>query len=313
MKLGVRLGGVTVIRVTAYNARYVKENKLGPGAIIEVIRSGDVIPKVERVITPAKKAKMPNVPWNWNEAGVEAVITEDGHAEQETKRITSFFINIGVDGIGLGNIVKMYDAGYNTIDKILRMKVADYLKIPGFQQRTAEKFYSNIKDACKDAWLPSVADGSGLFGNNFGTKRLEAIYEAYPDFNYLSTLNPKLLQTKIESIRGFSSTMASQFVQGIKPFMDWVKKQPITFAEQEEVELLSNKLQGQRICMTGFRDADLVLEIEANGGENVTSVNAKTTILLVKDVNTTSSKADAARKLNIKVMEVPQFMRTFKL
>ena len=42
----VCLAGVTIKRVTAYNAKFVQENHLGPGAIVKIIRSGDVILKL---------------------------------------------------------------------------------------------------------------------------------------------------------------------------------------------------------------------------------------------------------------------------
>ena len=40
---------VEIARVYAYNARYLLDNKIGKGTTLEVIRSGDVIPKVKTV------------------------------------------------------------------------------------------------------------------------------------------------------------------------------------------------------------------------------------------------------------------------
>ena len=45
----VRLVGVDITR-TAFNAKYVKDNNLGPGAIIKLVRSGDVIPHILDVL-----------------------------------------------------------------------------------------------------------------------------------------------------------------------------------------------------------------------------------------------------------------------
>ena len=41
----VEINGATVSRATAYNAAYLVENNICEGAVIEVTRGGDVIPK----------------------------------------------------------------------------------------------------------------------------------------------------------------------------------------------------------------------------------------------------------------------------
>ena len=46
----VSIGGVDITRVTGNNARYIKENGIGIGSEIEIIRSGDVIPKIVKVL-----------------------------------------------------------------------------------------------------------------------------------------------------------------------------------------------------------------------------------------------------------------------
>ena len=53
----VKIGGVTIQYATAHNAKYIKDNKIGVGSVIQVVRSGDVIPKVHKVIKKASKAK----------------------------------------------------------------------------------------------------------------------------------------------------------------------------------------------------------------------------------------------------------------
>ena len=40
---------------------FIEQNKIGIGALVEIIRSGDVIPYIKSVTTPAENAKMPNV------------------------------------------------------------------------------------------------------------------------------------------------------------------------------------------------------------------------------------------------------------
>jgi DNA ligase (NAD+) len=55
----VNLSGATIKRVTAHNAGLVSKQQIGPGAEIEIIRSGEVIPKLEKVISPSRSVDLP--------------------------------------------------------------------------------------------------------------------------------------------------------------------------------------------------------------------------------------------------------------
>ena len=61
----IRLGGVTIEYATGFNGKFIEDNKIGIGALIQMIRSGDVIPYIKSVTMPAEKAKMPSVPYVW--------------------------------------------------------------------------------------------------------------------------------------------------------------------------------------------------------------------------------------------------------
>ena len=56
----VVLGGAKIEYATAFNAAFVEDNKLGIGALVKLVRSGDVIPHIMAVVEPADKAKMPD-------------------------------------------------------------------------------------------------------------------------------------------------------------------------------------------------------------------------------------------------------------
>lgn len=48
----IEINGVTISRVTAYNAKYIIDNKIKIGTKIKIIRSGEVIPRIIEVINP---------------------------------------------------------------------------------------------------------------------------------------------------------------------------------------------------------------------------------------------------------------------
>ena len=112
----IQLGGVRIEYATGFNGSFIQDNKIGIGALIELIRSGDVIPYIRKVITPSSQPKMPSIPYKWNDTHVDIMLEniEDDQTVRE-KNITGFFRGIGVVGLSSGNIAKMIKAGYDTI------------------------------------------------------------------------------------------------------------------------------------------------------------------------------------------------------
>ena len=104
----INLGGVQITYATGFNGSFINDNKIGIGAVVELIRSGDVIPYIRKVIIPADKPKMPSVSFKWNDTRVDIMI-EDIESDEivREKNITGFFKGIGVEGLSNGNVKRM--------------------------------------------------------------------------------------------------------------------------------------------------------------------------------------------------------------
>ena len=138
----IKLGGVTIEYATGNNASFIENNKIGIGALIKMVRSGDVIPKIIGVSIPAEQGKMPNVPYQWNKTHVDVLLEDEDLEKDPTvkeKNITVFFKGIGVEGLSSGNIQRIINAGFDTIIKIIHMTKDDFLKVEGFKNKLAEK------------------------------------------------------------------------------------------------------------------------------------------------------------------------------
>ena len=124
----VIIGGVEITFATVHNAEFVIKNKIGLGAVVQIIRSGDVIPKVEKVVKPAKNVKLPTqYEFTWNATKKDLILA---NAEQNEivimKQMDDFFDKLEVTGLGRGNIKRIMDAGYNTLPLILNMGIEDF-------------------------------------------------------------------------------------------------------------------------------------------------------------------------------------------
>ena len=75
----VKINGVKIEYVTGFNGQYISKNKIGIGAVIQLVRSGDVIPYIKSVVVPAETAKMPDVPYTWTESNIDILLSNTCH------------------------------------------------------------------------------------------------------------------------------------------------------------------------------------------------------------------------------------------
>lgn len=313
----VNVSGVTIKKVTAFNAKYVKDNNIGPGTIIKVVRSGEVIPKVISVIKQADKPQMPDVPYKWNETNVDILIElEEGDSYSETmciKLIAGFFSKLGIKHVSEATVQKLYKHGYDSLLKIISAEKEDFEEIEGFGERLAERTYDNIHAGLQNVSIPLILGASSIFGFGLGEKKLVVLFESIPD---LLTLYKKISKTqlyqKIMSVEGFSDKTTEKVVNNI----EWADKFIVAlshFATFKKIqkEVISSKLQNQKIVMSGFRDKELQEKIEKLGGKVSTSVSGNTTMVIVKSKGEITGKIEKAQKLGIPIYTKQEFVEEF--
>jgi len=308
----LNLGGVQITYATGFNGAFINDNKIGIGAVVELIRSGDVIPYIRKVIVPADEAKMPSVPFKWNDTHID-IMLEDIESDEtvKEKNITGFFRGIGVEGLSSGNIKRIIEAGYDSVPKILRMEIPDFLEVHGFKEKTATKLYDGIREKIEGASLTSIMSASNMFGRGFSEKKIELIMDAYPTV-LLSKESDAQKIAKISAIKGMASKSAEAFVDRIPDFINFikeaglVKKLAVSSKPKKELDQ-SHPLFGKSIVMTGFRDAELQNELKDIGAKIGTSVSSKTFVVLVKDKDEDTGKAAEARKLGVPLMTPEEF------
>jgi DNA ligase (NAD+) len=316
---GVRISGSTVRKVSGINAKFIIDSGIGPGAIVEVMKRGEIIPKIERVL---KKAKKPSTPsdagfnWHWSATEVDALLEQSNDVSVvKAKRITNFFTTLKVDNIKLGVVEKLQAAGYDSILKIIKAKPANFLSIDGFKQRSATKLYESIQDKIsKPVKLSILMKASGHFPMNIGERRLDSVLTALPGILELyETKSEKYLIEKIKIIPGFQETTARLIVSGLPGFAKWLAKSKLTYTLKAQVTQVSKKLSGISVAFTGFRDIDLEKKILEHGGSVTNGVTKQTTHVLIPDSSFTSSKVIKAEKLGLSILPLDKFLNQFKM
>jgi NAD-dependent DNA ligase len=308
----IGLGGVTISYATGYNAKFIEDNKIGIGAIVELIRSGDVIPKILSVTTPAEKAKMPAVAYTWNETHVDILV--ENVAENKTvqeKNVAAFFTELEVDGLKTGNVKKIMEAGYTTIPQILKMGEEDFKKA-GFKTM-APKYVENIATKIREAPLLTIMVASGTLGRGLGPRKLAPIMTAHPDI-LVSTESVVEKIAKVKTVQGIEQKSAKLFVENIPAFLAFLKscdleyKLTETAAPKSATPLdTSHPLYGKQIVMTKVRDQPIIDAIAKYGATLEDAIKTTTFALIVKSKEDVSNKTKDAEKKGVPIMTPEEF------
>ena len=319
----IKLGGVTIQYATGFNAKFIESNKIGIGAIIQLIRSGDVIPFIQSVIQPAEQAKMPSENYHWNETRVDIIVDNiEENDDVKEKIITAFFTSLKVDGLSTGNVKRFMKRGYTTISSILKMRKEEFKNIEGFKDKMIEKVYNSIHEKVTNASLLNIMVASNVLGRGLGEKKMKPIMETYPTILTTNENN----ETKIKMLRevnGIGAENAKNFVSNIPRFIEFLRECNLEYKlnvnimkEEEKSNEKSNEkdkhiLYDKHVVMTKIRDKEIIEKLKEEGGFLDDNVNKNTFVLIVKELDDNSNKIKKAKELGIRIMVPGQFKEEF--
>lgn len=312
-----KISGVLIKHVTGHNAKNIVNNKIGPGAIVKLVRSGEVIPYIIDVVKKAKKIEYPKYAYKWNKTNVDFILDDNMNDEAEKciliKNIVYFFKKMNIKNADENIIIKMIDTGLDSIPKILSAKPKDFLKIEGFKDKMANKIYNNIQNSIKSVKMVDLMNASNKFGHGLGKRKLELIIKEYPDIVTKKIKKKDLIEDLME-IDGYSTKTAELFANNLPEFKKFLKSvSMIKISKKEDKVKKIKDFKDKTIVFTGFRN-DLWKEIIKGNGGNVTgSVTKNTDIVVTNDKNGTGSKLQKAKSLNKKIMSISEFSKKFKL
>ncbi len=315
----VKIGGDTIMFATGFNAKFIKDKGIGPGAKIKIVRSGDVIPYIEDVIVPAESGwSQPSISWTWTKGGIDIQPTDLTETpDYINKNLLQFFNTLGVEGLQSGTLDKLIAAGFDTLELILGIQVANLLDVSGFQIKSAQKLVDNIHKfvLSKEHPLQVLMVASNIFPG-FGLKKLDALVTGINDNTTLIT--NRVTEAQISNISGFSDTSAANFITKLPAFIQWLSMHPMLHVAQlSKAEPLTqikapstSKIIDKIIVFTGFRDKALEEKIIRLGGKVVDNITATTDIIIAKDPASSSGKLQKARERGISILSVDDFVKT---
>ena len=301
----VNIGGVTITRVTGNNAKNIVDNKLGKGAIVKLIRSGDVIPKIIEVINQAKKIDMPDIEWQWNKTHVDIVSKELNSKDILIKNIYYFFSSLDTKGLGKKIVEKLVNANLDSVVKILKATEKDFINIEGFKEKSSENLVKSIKNAMQNIKLSKFMSATNKLGAGIGEERIKIILDKYPNLltEYKKWSKIEFIN-KLKELNGWEEKTSSLMVNNFNNFIKFYNeiKNYITIKENN---ITTNSYTNKNIVISGFRDAELQSFLENSGAKVTNSVSKNTDLLIIKNeeiiINATG-KVKKALELGIDII-----------
>jgi len=302
-----KIGGVMVKHATAHNAVWLVDRRIGPGAVVQLCRSGGVIPKIEAVI---KKGKLQLPEIDYVTKGVHFVVdgaTRVVTAGIDAKNIVKFTSTMGVDNVAAATAAALVKVRVNTPLHLLGAWYSGELHSLLYEAGIGEKMSTNIVKSMDSVFVGAVSMkkllvASQVFDAGIGERKLSMIEDAGIAMN--SLIAGKVTVKKLVAVPGFSDITARLVLTGLPKAIAFVKAARCyisvigTLPSKGETPL--GKLTGEKVSFTSYRDKAHEAAVIAAGGE-VVGYGAKTTILLYKEGGKSSSKIDDALDRNIRV------------
>jgi len=308
----INVCGAKITYVTVHNEVWRRKNGIDVGAVIEIIRSGDVIPKVHKVLK-AVEVKDPPAHFKVKLIGVDYILENpNDNFTVRMKSIHAFFLQIGTEGLGRGNTKRIMEAGYDNVQDILKMTFDDFMKVDGFKEKISRKILNSIRESMTNVELTELMIATNIFGRGLGVKKLRVIMENYPDI----LLKKEIYDKKVENVsklNGFQVKTAKKFVDHIAEFIQFINVNQLqnkVIITKKNNNNIKHSLYGKKIVVTGFRNKKFENTLLQLGIQLTTSVS-KNTDLLIYNVGDTSSKMLKAKKLNIKIIQLNTFIQNY--
>jgi len=301
----VKISGANIEFCTGHNARTIVDQHIGPGAIIRVRRSGDVIPTLDSVVLPAAAALPEDIStWTWTDGSNPTHICTKGKtSEQVISQLQHFAKTLDIPGLGPANCKALVEGKIHSPANLWRASEKTLCDIIG--PKSGKTLHETLRKVMTPTTLTEMKLllASSKLPRGMGEAKLKTLFEA--------SLNPKLWATIADPPPGWTIATLEEFQESFPEYEAWRQEEifwipyPITATANTKTTATAKG----RICFTGFRDKALEQKSAERGFEVVPNMTSTVDILIVPDgqADGSSEKMKKARAANIAIMECSKF------
>lgn len=310
----VNIGGVTVSRATLHNEDEIERLGVQIGDTVLVERSGDVIPKVVRVVRPGEHRRPFRMPDACPVCGGQ-VVRQEGEAASRCintncparlKESIRHFAARGVmdiDGLGEALVDQLVDRGLvKSIADLYDLKLEQLVELERMGEKSASKILANVERS-REKPLARVLWGLGI--PFVGERTAQILADTFGSLDRIAQADEETLQ-QAEEVGPKVARSIYQFFREPhnRELVERLRKVGLRF-EQETVNKKTGALAGLTFVLTGtlphLTREQAKARIEAAGGKVASSVSRKTDYVVAGAE--AGSKLDKARELGIPVID----------
>ncbi len=311
----VELAGATVKRATLNNYGDIQRKKIKVKCRVLIRRSNEVIPEIlgaTEYFDDSKDVVPPAIcPYCHT-----AVVEEGANLFCPNKgcrpRVVAAFANfaskegMNIEGFSEKTACALFDKfGITRFHSLYELTESQLLKLEGFKDKKVKNFISSIEKS-KKAELANFIFALGIDG--VGKKTAKDLAKRFGTLQALASAT----QAELSAVSDIGEVIASDVAAF---FADEDNKEEINALLSHGIELYykdetkGDAFAGEKVVLTGtlteFKRSEAQKIIESLGGECMSSVSAKTTLVIAGD--SAGSKLDKARALGIKVIDEAEF------
>jgi len=304
----VEIGGVTVERATLHNFDEIERMDVRIGDHVIVIRSGDVIPKITKVLTWKRTGNEKPIPRPTHCPVCGAEVLDEGalikcqnlSCPARVVNTIIYFASkncLDIEGLGESVAKLLYEHGLvKDITDIFKLKVEDLEKLPLFARKKAENLVNAIKSKVGvECWRFVNALGIEHIGEVASKKICEKFgvdfYKHDPEeFEEIEGFGPEMVKSIAEYVR-VNKEKIEKLIEILKP------KNP------EKKEVKESAFTGKTVVLTGTMSkprSEIKKILEDLGAKVTNSVSKKTDFVIYGEAP--GSKYDKAVKLGVNIL-----------
>lgn len=306
----VTIDGVTISKATLHNFDIIKKLGLSIGDRVIILRSGDVIPKITKIIKKSnneriKAPKLCPVCGSHTERDGAFLYCSNLKCPERVVQTVTYFASrecMDIRGISIEIFRKLYAEGIIT-DILslytLHKYVDKILELDGFNTKSVYKILGAIEDSKeRECWRFLKGLGIPTIGESASIKICDMFGKSFPN----------ITKSKLIEIEGIGDDMADNYIRYIDNNREYIKT-ILSYLNLKYPKKRDGKYRGKKIAITGSSiiPRDKIKEIiREEGGIVIGGVNKNTDILLVGDKP--GSKLDKAKELKIPIITIQDFM-----
>ena len=320
----VGISGVTVSNATLHNEDEIGRLGVEIGDTVLVERSGDVIPKVVRVVKQGENRRPFRMPKHCPVCGGE-IAREEGEAASRCINtncparlegsITHFAARgvMDIDGMGDVLVSQLVSRGLvKSVADIYDLTLDQLVDLERMGQKSAEKLLKNVETS-RNRPLPRVLNGLGI--PFVGERTAQILAETFGSLDAIAAADAETLQQAEEVGPRVSESIHHFFHERRnRELVERLRAAGLTFTHPIKAKASAGPLAGKTFVLTGTlpnlaRD-EAKARIESAGGKVTGSVSKKTDFVVAGA--DPGSKLDKARELKIRVLDEPELLELLK-